>query len=51
MDYLPVVQGGRDILNNTMNAAEPVDGSWITIQLYRGAGYTKQNNECCSRTS
>ena len=27
---IPVVQGGRDILNNTMNvAAEPVDGSWI----------------------
>ena len=33
MDNLTVVQGGRDILNNKMNAAaEPVDGSWITFQ-------------------
>ena len=32
MDNLPVVQGGGDILNNTMNAAEPVDESWITFQ-------------------
>ena len=32
MDNLPVVQGGRDILNNTINAAaEPVDGPWITF--------------------
>ena len=38
MDNLPVVPGGRDILNNTMNVAEPVDGSCITFQEYRGAG-------------
>ena len=30
MDNPLVVQGGRDIINNTINtAAEPVDGSWI----------------------